>query len=585
MRTRPLQIIIALTAGLTFASAARRAAGADVSVSVNFAEKLGRQATDRQWGLNVFQGFDPLLAGVPGNATYKTNVERMHPGIIRYHSWESIGDSSTRNGWWLNPTASNVGWDASKIARALKDSYAFGPERMMNIPSWPDSMKDANGKLRVDQIDAFAALCAELVKLVNIDNAAGFGYWELPNERDSSALYGNDGAALAAIVVAASRAMKKVDPSIKVGGAAFTQVYIPSIGDFVAAAGADIDFISYHSYATGDSSLADAAVWDSASHTGDSTKYVQGILAAKGFPNLPTFHDEYNISWAPPDSKMTNMVGGVFDALAMISLSEAGVTGAMAWNEADGWYGKLDGAWNARPSANVYALFNAYVLGELVAVSSSERSRVTPFATSNGTSQALVLVHRVEDASDSVHIELSGATAAPSSFVLHQVTNEGASERTVDSGELSAGLSLPPQSVSVLVMAQAAGDGGAGGDAGAAGAGAAGAGAAYPAEGGHGGGSNGTTAGAPPRSEGSGGANAGCADAACGGMTASAGSSSAASGSASACACRTALGRAPITPLAAGCALLGLWLARRRSARRRAPCERKARPGSAKAPR
>lgn len=580
MRTRPLRIIIALTAALAFASAARRAAGADVSVSVDFAEKLGRQATGLQWGLNVFQGFDPLLAGSPGNATYKTNVERMHPGIIRYHSWESIGDSSTRNGWWVNPTTSDVGWDAPKIARALKDSYAFGPERMMNIPSWPDSMKDASGKLRVDQIDAFAALCAELVKIVNIDNTAGFSYWELPNERDSSALYGNDGAALAAIVVAASRAMKKVDPRIKVGGAAFTQAYVASIGDFVAAAGADIDFISYHSYATGDSSLADAAVWDSASQIGDSTKYVQAILAAKGFPNLPTFHDEYNISWAPPDSKMTNMVGGVFDALAMISLSEAGVTGAMAWNEADGWYGKLDGAWNARPSANVYALFNAYVLGEIVAVSSSERSRVTPFATSNGTSHALVLVHRVEDGSDSVRIELSGATAAASSFVLHQVTNEGASERAVDSGELSAGLSLPPQSVSVLVMAQSTGGGGGGasGDAGAAGAGA-----AFPAQGGHGGGSDGTTAGAPPLSGGSGGANAGWADAACGGMNTSAGSSSTARPTAGGCTCRMALGRAPVTPLAAGSVLLGFWLACRRDARRRASSVRKARPGRAKA--
>jgi len=57
-------------------------------------------------------------------------------------------------------------------------------------------------------------------------------------------------------------------------------------------------------------------------------------------------HDEINISWAPPDSRMDDSVGAVFDTLAVIDALQAGADSILRWNEADGWYGANAGGPN-----------------------------------------------------------------------------------------------------------------------------------------------------------------------------------------------------------------------------------------------
>ena len=58
---------------------------------------------------------------------------------------------------------------------------------------------------------------------------------------------------------------------------------------------------------------------------------------------------------------------------------------AAAWNEADGWYGKLDTRWQPRPAAHVFALFNTHLAGPIATSTSSmpERSRRMSPATTN----------------------------------------------------------------------------------------------------------------------------------------------------------------------------------------------------------
>ena len=79
------------------------ARAAAVQVFADFSSPTGRSVSPRQLGLNVFQGFSPATAGTPGDATYKDHVAYMAPGLVRYHSWEMLGASTTPNGWLVDP--------------------------------------------------------------------------------------------------------------------------------------------------------------------------------------------------------------------------------------------------------------------------------------------------------------------------------------------------------------------------------------------------------------------------------------------------------------------------------------------------
>jgi len=159
------------------------------------------------------------------------------------------------------------------------------------------------------------------------------------DERDD--VYKGKGTALANLVLEAARAMKKVDPTILVGGPALIHPWQEVVNDFLVTASGELDFISYHTYATGDSNAPLQGMFDGALGLGGIATYMNGEIAKHTKRKLELFHNEFNISYAPPDQRMNNMDGAIFDALALIGFAESPITGSAAWNEADGWYGQL----------------------------------------------------------------------------------------------------------------------------------------------------------------------------------------------------------------------------------------------------
>lgn len=454
----------ACVASFCHAAFAPEARGAEIEVEVSFATLTGRTAQPAHYGLNLFQIYNPTTA--QNNATYRNNLVAMKPGLVRLHSWEMMGTSAMGNGWI---TTSNS-WDADKIGRALRGGFGWKPRVMVNVP-WGPSGATPSAVLTEPQEEAFAKFCADLVKIINIDNKLGATYFELPNERDD--LYKDKGTELGRLFVKAARAMKKVDPNIKVGGPAFIQPWSPIVDDFLAAAKADLDFVSYHTYATGDRNSDVQKLFDHAASLGGIAKQFKDKLAKLGRTDVELYHDEYNISWAPPDVRMNDQRGAVFDAIAMMGFAQSEVTGAAAWNEADGWYGKLDPAFGMRPAAHVFALFNTHLVGS-VATAKSASPSVVAMAIRGPRANALALVNRSAEAHT---ISLKGASGPAE---VHQVTTTGLSSRAV--GDLArASLALPALSVAVVTTQPVASPtdngpaaGGAGGGGGGAGAGGAG---------------------------------------------------------------------------------------------------------------
>jgi Glycosyl hydrolases family 39 len=409
------------------------------TVQVTWSQPTGKTATNLSYGLNVFQAFDPNVAGTPGNAIYKSNVESMRPGIIRYHNMQMMRDSTLDPyGWLIAPNTAQYQWDRTKIANAFNTAYSFRPVVMMSIPTWASFLDDGTGRLKPGQEQAFAAFCADLVRIINVDLNQGVKYWEVTNEKDG--VYGANMAELGRIYTIAAQAMKQVDPTIKVGGPAFTNVYdTVKLESFLSVAHPALDFVSYHTYSTGSKTNPVTDLYKSASQLTDPTGRVKRGIAKFTTRSIETFHDEFNISYAP--------------------ITNAGATGSMAWNESDGWYGKLEnrfGNWSRRPASYVYQLFNTHLQGPIVTSNSSDTNAIISFAVKNAGKSSIALVNR-STVEQIVPVTFSGwDTPITNSELLtaYSIGSAGYITTAVTLPELSQGYKIPADTVVVITRSQ-----------------------------------------------------------------------------------------------------------------------------------
>jgi xylan 1,4-beta-xylosidase len=453
-----------LVAGTLFASLAVQAAS--LTGTVNFGSNGGDgvswpYAGDWAYGLNLQQGSD---SAIQSNTNYKNNRNSMGVGFWRYHCVEMMLESRpgysgyNRQGWVTNPTTSSYAWDRNKIWSCLDNRP--GGTLLINIPNWPSYMDDGTGKLRTNMYDAYASFCADLVKAVNKDRTYGIGYFEVLNEKNRT--YGSNIAEMATIYKKCYDAMKLVDNTIKVGGPAFESSWDGQVDGFVANAHTKLDFVSHHSYTTGNGGDSNQSVFDQATAVGGNTKWLRDIIKKYTSTNIPIFHNEFNISYSPPDTKMNNEIGMIYDAIALKYANTAGAAGTNAWSEGDGWYGKLnnDSSWTRRPSSYLFQMFNERMKGNVASSSSSDIKKLEVYAVTNGTYRACALINRSE-VDQTVQMSFYGISALASTTVVNVYRVQGASlaSTTTDYGTVtsSAGYWLPKNSVIVFTFAANAG--------------------------------------------------------------------------------------------------------------------------------
>jgi len=440
-----------------------------VRVAVDWRRTLG-PVPPRAFGLNLFRGFS--LTGGPNEAAYRANVAYLAPGIVRYHHAGAMQDSRKAVEGLLNEA--NRTWDAAKIKRTLSASLGAHqrPERMVNIPGWPAWMdKNGDGRLDPDQFDAYARLCADLVRIVNRDARLGVRWWEVTNEKDDvyfTRFYENGGwgalkkpaepdrvAELTDLFNRCARAMKQADPTIKVGGPAAARPDLVTFHErFLKGTLPNLDFFTFHAYASGSAATSDEEIYDRASGMGGFVKAVVD-MARRLSPTrrIPVFLGEYNISWTweTRDPRMTNHKGVVFDALALTAACEAGADGSLAWNEKDGIYGKTGNADERHPAASLFHLANSYLApGERVQSTTSNPKTVVAFAVRQPAQRrrALLLINR-SDAPQTVALNVAGGgPLRTQNTVQHEISAAGYAARPMNAA--AAALILPPHSVTLL---------------------------------------------------------------------------------------------------------------------------------------
>lgn len=443
-----------------------------ITATVDWNVVQGR-TTGFNFGLNAFQGFRSQSFN---QTSYRRNLSIMRPGLLRFHNASALQDSSTPDG--LIDTDLKT-WDRQKIKAALTASFsAFGanqPQRMINIPTWADWMDaDRDGFLDLDQIDAFAKLCADLVRIVNKESQFEVKYWEITNEKDDRYFtqFRRDGGwgglkdankpdrlnELITIYNKAATAMKKVDPTIQVGGPALARsdlqpFYIP----FIKGTVANLDFFTYHFYATGSASTPDPKIYQATQTIASRTEtMVNALKAASPKRSIPVMLSEYNISWTweTRDPRMTNHKGVVFDALSMVRALEAGAIATLAWNEKDGVYGKMDDQSNLRVGGRLFQLLNQFLVGDRFTSVTSDKNAITSLAVYNLSTQSrsyLLINH--SNRSHTIQVNFRGWQPKNQRLTQHLISDSGYKKTNANWNTIQNRMVVPANAVMLIVFA------------------------------------------------------------------------------------------------------------------------------------
>lgn len=437
------------------------AAAAPVDIKVDWNSTV-RTASREAYSLNAFHSFNPAI---PANPAYRENIAYINPGMIRYHASGIVSDSRTGAKGWLDHGTRK--WDMEKI-RTATAAWPRHAAIQLTIPSWPSWMYEGKEKLLSEACyNDYAALCADLVRILNVELKLGVQRWEPMNERELAYVRALERAGkktqydkLIEIYNRCAVAMKKADPSIKVGGPAISSSgWHPLILQFLRGARDNIDFFSYHQYSTDDPARTDESIFDSATNFGRSAAQVIEMVKAE-IPGrkVDVVLNEFNISWTAQakDVRMTNHKGAVFDALVMAAVITNGVAGTFAWNDVDNTYGKMSRSYELRPSAHVYHQLNDHFVGNIVTTSTSDDKAVVPFAAveKDTSHRSLMLINRSQEP-QTARLVISGRDwAAITELRRVEISEAGLAETSIRRDQIKANtLSLPAYSVTFLVEA------------------------------------------------------------------------------------------------------------------------------------
>lgn len=256
------------------------------------------------------------------------------------------------------------------------------------IPSYVDPKTPEGRKL-------FAELCADLVREFNVRRKFALRYWEIYNEVYFKKI--EPDRSLWKMYNEAAAAMRKVDPSIKIGGYAPCWPSVSSIRDFYANCRDQVDFISYHKYLTGSVKTSTSYLMDQTVSFGDDARAIRAMAeeVAPGKP-IELALTEYNINfnWKPHDPRQADQTGAAWFASVLNHLIRNNVEIAQTWHSrGGGTFGLFSREGDPRPAAMVFALANRYLNGDYFAAG-SDSPLVEALGFRNATHAGLLLVNK-----------------------------------------------------------------------------------------------------------------------------------------------------------------------------------------------
>ena len=161
----------------------------------------------------------------------------------------------------------------------------------------------------------------------NEPNLAGF--WERADKQAYFELYD-----------ASARAIKAVDPALRVGGPSTAgAAWVPELLEFAAARGTPIDFVTTHAYGVDGGFLDEEGKSDTKlSRSPDAivgdVRRVRAQIAASKFPHLPLYFSEWSTSYSPRDRVHDSYVSAAY-ILTKLKAVQGLAQGMSYWTYSD----------------------------------------------------------------------------------------------------------------------------------------------------------------------------------------------------------------------------------------------------------
>ena len=356
-----------------------------INASVDWKQKVGA-LTSLHWGTNDYEILNPQNAN---DEKFQAFMKEQNFALIRIHN----GGFSDL---WTDKNARS--WDVEKIKAGFAASTGYGDAKiMLNVARWPDWIS-VNSTLTPAQEDEFAALAGQLARLMRDEVKHPIAYWELLNELDNNYEKAGKLDDLWRLFNKVARAVKTVDPNAKIGGPAFTWPNPKWIEGFLKNCGGNIDFMTWHNYASGDIYESNEIVFEKAgaikSLASEAISLVQKYAPDR---KIETFLSELNVKWTwePFERRHANNVGAIFMASSIKNVALTGITGITNWHVKGNAYGMIDGQNNWRPPAYLYGWGKQFLTGDIMQSKSDDEKllELLPVMRADG-SRALLLMNK-----------------------------------------------------------------------------------------------------------------------------------------------------------------------------------------------
>ena len=310
------------------------------------------------WGVNDYEITDINDVRDP---EYQHLMREISPELIRVHYGyiaDEFTDSLTRT------------WDEELVVNCFQEAKkAYGNAKLMVNPvaKWPEWLADKNDPLTENQEKELIDLFKDFLRITK-DHDIKVDYWEILNEREN--LYHENGQLprLWNLFNRIVNEMRAIDPEIIIGGPAITYPQEPHFSSFLDSCGSNIDFISWHNYASPDPSTSTEFILTDAVATIDSfANYAIAKVEEKNLTNIKEFFlTEFNIQWTwePFETRHANHIGAIYMGLVVDKLSNHPVSGITVWHFKGHSYGIVGKRNEMRPAGYLYEWGNHSLFGK-----------------------------------------------------------------------------------------------------------------------------------------------------------------------------------------------------------------------------
>ena len=337
-----------------------------------------------------------------------------------------------------NPSPAEGVWDFKRLDQYIDYIYATGGKPMLCFgptgPVWmatPVSGISMRRNWRPQNLEEYAKYCETIVRRYNIERKTPIKWWQIGNETE---LKGWSYKYYVKVYKFIAPRLKKIDPTIVIGGPVNCSPNIGWAGELLREAGPMVDFLSYHQYGYSEpfDSPSNYVMKKTPNYMTAVTRYCEQTLKLAKNRNLPVIVTEANTNPryqrpAGTDPRIRTMFNAAWYTSALSQFVLGGGR-SMCYFTIDGGFGACHyrrKGFTLFPVYHAIWLFRKLAHGRITAVKSSS-PMVEAYAFQDGKSKRLIVINKMATPVK-VELEFNSSPGKGQIFVLNSANAKACS--------------------------------------------------------------------------------------------------------------------------------------------------------------